>query len=152
MRLDIIGLAIKREELLTLAAKACADIALELRGVIDVKRARAIKRDEIGDIDQRIDRAKADRLQPVLQPLGRRAVLHAANEAACENRASGRCILREIEFDADGAVEVARNRREIALTQTAKPCGGKIARDAIDAKAIRAVRRDCDFDDGVVLA
>src|SRR5690606_15077839 len=74
MRFDVISLTIKREELFALAAEARADIALELRGVIDVKRSRTIQRDEIGDINQRVDRAKAYRLQPVLQPLGRGAV------------------------------------------------------------------------------
>src|SRR5262245_31575791 len=45
-----------------------------------MERAAAVVGNQIGDIDERVDRAKPDRLQPPLQPFGRTAVLDAAHE------------------------------------------------------------------------
>ena len=47
--------------------------ALHLRHVEDVQRAAEVEGEEVGDVDQRVDRAQADRDQPVLQPLRARA-------------------------------------------------------------------------------
>ena len=41
----------------------------------------------VGDVDQRVDRAQADGLQPLLQPFRRRAVLDAAHQPQRERRA-----------------------------------------------------------------
>src|SRR5690606_37924777 len=103
-------------------------------------------------VDQRIDRAQADSLQPVLQPVRRWPVLDAANQASGENRAGVFSTRREFQLDADGAFELALHRREIALTQTSEARRREIARDTVDAAAIRAVRRDRDLDDGIIAA
>ena len=61
---DLVGLAVEREEVLARLAEPRADRARELVGVIDVQRPAAVVGDVVGDIDQRVDRAQADRLQP----------------------------------------------------------------------------------------
>ena len=84
---ELVGLAVERQQLFAGAAAAHREIAAHFRGVEHVQRPAAVVGHEIGDIDQRIDRAQADRGQPLLQPGRRRAVLDAANEAQCECRA-----------------------------------------------------------------
>ena len=59
---DIVALAVERLEGFALAPKPRADRAFELVGVIDVQRPSAIVGNVIGDIDQRVDRPKPDRL------------------------------------------------------------------------------------------
>ena len=61
--------------------------AVELVGVEDVQRPVAVVGDEVGDVDERRDRAEADGAQAVLQPLRRGAVPDAADQAADEERA-----------------------------------------------------------------
>ena len=61
-----VGLAVKREEPLATSARARANRALKLVGVVDMQRASAVVGDVVGDIDQSVDGAKADRLQPAL--------------------------------------------------------------------------------------
>ena len=53
-----------------------AQTAGNLCGVKDVQRAVQVMGEEVGDIDERGDRAQTDALQLVLQPRGRGAVLH----------------------------------------------------------------------------
>ena len=87
---DRVGLAVEREEALAFAPEPRADRALELVGVIDMQRAGAVVGDVVGDIDQRVDGAKPDRLQPPLQPIGARPVLDAPHEPPGEDRAGAR--------------------------------------------------------------
>src|SRR5690606_27790488 len=110
IRRDVVGLAVERLELLARAAEAHMDAALELRRVIDMQGPRAVERQEIGDVDKRVDRTQAYRLQIILEPCGARAVPHAADEPPGEN---GTRILRtgsEFETNADRAIEGARHR------------------------------------------
>ena len=62
--IDVVALAVERLEGLALASKPRADRALELVGVIDMQRPAAVVGNVIGDIDQRVDRPKPDRLEP----------------------------------------------------------------------------------------
>ena len=82
-----VGLAVEREQLLAVLRAAHDEVALDLLGVEHVQRPAAVVGDEVGDVDQRVDRAKPDRLEPLLQPVRRRAVLDAAHQAQRERRA-----------------------------------------------------------------
>ncbi len=146
-----VGLAVERQHLLAVLRAAHGEIALHLLGVEHVQRPAAVVGDEVGDVDQRVDRAKADRLQPLLQPLRRRAVLDAANEAQRERRAQ-RMGLAEVELDRDRAGEFALDRLRRALLERADVGRGEIAGDAVDAGAVGPVRRQVDVDHRVVEA
>ena len=115
-----------------------------------MQRTGAIKRDEVGDIDQRIDGAQTNSRQVFLQPFGAWAVLDAFDEATGKDRTSVFATGFKFEFDTDMAVKLALNGRDVALTQATKACGGEIARHAIDAEAVRPVRRDGNLDHGVI--
>ena len=87
--------------------------AVQLVGVEDVQRPGAVVGDEVGDVDERRDRPEADRAQPVLQPLRRRAVRHAADQPADEERAGlAGDVGREV--DGDRAGEARRATGSIA--------------------------------------
>ncbi len=81
---DLIFSAVEREEALARLAEAGLDGAMNLVRVVDVKRAAAVVGNVVGDVDQRVDRAQADRAQALLHPCGRRAVLDAADIAPGE--------------------------------------------------------------------
>ena len=55
---DLIGLAVEAKEFLALAAQPRADRTVELVGVIDMERTAAVVGNVVGDIDERVDRAK----------------------------------------------------------------------------------------------
>ncbi len=139
--------SVERGQRLAVFREPRAQIALQFRRVEDMQRAPAIQRKEIGDVDQGRDRAQAHGLQPVLQPGGRRAVLHATDQPAREHR---RCVLLNRCFDWRG--EFARHRRQIAFAQTPKSRRRQIARDTVDAGRIAAIGRDGNVDDGIVEA
>ena len=84
-----VGLAVEREQL---SRRCCARrttrLPLHLGGVEHVQRPAAVVGDEVGDVDQRVDRAQPDRGEPLLQPGRRRAVLDAAHQA--QRRRPGR--------------------------------------------------------------
>ena len=146
-----VGLAVERQQLLAVLRAAHDEIALHLLGVEHVQRPAAVVGDEVGDVDQRVDRAKPDRLQPLLQPLRRRAVLDAAHEAQREGRAE-RMGLAEVELDRDRAGEFALDRLRRALLERADVGRGQIAGDAVDAGAVGPVRREVDVDHRIVEA
>src|SRR5262249_7810229 len=52
---DLVGLAVERDEFLAAAAESRLDRALDLMGVIDMQRPPAVVGDEVGDVDQSID-------------------------------------------------------------------------------------------------
>ena len=115
--------------------------AVELVGVEDVQRAVAVVGDEVGDVDERRDRAEADGAQAVLQPLRRGAVRDAADQAADEERAG---LAGDVggEVDGDRAGEGAGDRLDGGGDQRAEAAGGEVAGDAGDAERVGAVRGD----------
>ena len=148
----LVALAVERNEPLALPAEPRADGAGELVGVIDVQRAAAVIGDVVGDIDQRVDRAEPDRLQPALEPVGGGAVLYPAHQAPGEDRAGIGALLVELKLDRDRIGKAAFDRLHRVLLQLAELGGGEIAGDAAHAEAIRAVRRDGDLDHRIVEA
>ena len=119
----------------------------QLRRVEHVQRTAEVDGEEIGDVDQRVDRPQADRDQPVLQPLRAGAVSHAADGAA-EDPGAG---LRPLDPPARAAVE--RGRRPLGgATASACPMPAAARSRAMPRteKAVAAVRRDADLDHRVV--
>jgi hypothetical protein len=99
--------------------------ALTFFSVEDVQRAAAIEGDVVGDVDQRVDGAQADRDQALLQPFRRRAVLHAAHEAQREAGAKVRRLdrhpRRASPLPATGSTVVFRVPRPEAARSRAMP-------------------------------
>ena len=72
-----VGLAVEGEQRLAALRAPHGEIAVDLGGVEHMQRAAAVEGDEVGDVDQRVDRPQADGGEPLLQPVGRGAVLDA---------------------------------------------------------------------------
>ena len=146
-----VGLAVERQQAFARPGAAHREIAVHLGGVEHVQRPAAVVGDEVGDVDQRVDRAQPDRGEPALQPVGRRAVLHAAHEAQRERRAERR---RRAEFERHlhRAGELALDRLDRRVLERAHVGGGKVARDAVHAGAVGTVRRQVDLDHRIVEA
>ena len=116
--------------------------ALQLVGVIDMQRPAAVEGDVIGDVHQRVDGPEADGAQALLQPVGRRAVLHAPDQAAGKDRAGIGRRRVETQRDLDRAGEFAfAGKAFVFLLQLAEAQRRKVARDAAHAQAVRPVRR-----------
>ena len=92
----------------------------------------------VGEVDQRRDRALARAGQAILQPLRRRAIGHPADDPAVE----GRATLRIVGADLDRAGEAALDTRCGDRLERAEAGGREVARDAVDAHAVRPVRGD----------
>ena len=104
-------LAVEGGEVLAGAGEADGDRAVHLVGVEDVERAVAVDGHEVGDVDEGRDRPQADGAEAVLEPLRRRAVPDAADQAADEERAGLRGDVGG-EVDGDRAREGAGDGRD----------------------------------------
>ena len=140
---DRVGLAVQRLDALALAAEPRLDEAAgELGRVIDVQRPGAVVGDQVGDVDQGVDRAQADGLQLRLQPGRRGAVLHAPDQPAGEGRAgvrpSSRISIGQGKLPATGATDEVLQRAEAG--------GGEVAGDAGDAQPVGPVGRHLEVD------
>ena len=113
-----------------------------------MQRPGAVVGHEVGDVDQRIDRAQADRGQPLLQPFRRRAVLDAAHQPQRKTRAQCGVLDRDLHR----AGEFALDLLDTGILELAHVGGGKIARDAVHAGAVLPVRRQVDLDHGIAEA
>ena len=76
-----VALAIERDQALAVTRAPDRQIAVHLGGIEHVQRAAAVVSDEIGDVDERVDRTQPDRDEPALQPDGRGAVLHPTHQS-----------------------------------------------------------------------
>ena len=108
-----------------------------------MQRPAAVEGDEIGDIDQRVDRPQSDCRQPLLQPVGRGAVLHALYQPQPEGRAQRR-LHSIVTFTGQG--KSALHRLYDAVLEGADGGGAEIAGDAVDAGAVGPVGREIDLD------
>ena len=143
---ELVGLAVEREQFFAGARAPHDEIAVHLGGIEHMQRPAAVIGDEVGDIDQRVDRTKPDRRQPLLQPFRRGAVLDAAHQAQREARAERRRGA-EIELHLDRAGEGALHGLRRALEIFADAGRAEIARNAGHAGAIGAVGGQVDFED-----
>ncbi len=147
-RIERVGAAVERQQRLAVARAAHGEIALHFRRIEYMQRPGAVIGHEVGDIDQRIDRAQADRSQPLLQPIRRRAVLDAADQPHRKARTQGGILDR----DFHRAGEFALDWLDAGIPELAHVGGGKVACDAVNAGAILPVRRQIDFDHGIAEA
>ena len=141
-----VGLAVERQQRLAGARAAHRKIAAHFRGIEHMQRPAAVIGDEVGDIDQRIDRAQPDRGEPLLQPGRRRHVLDAAHQAQPE----GGTKLGRLDPHLHRAREFAADRLDGPVLERPHVGGGEIAGDAVDAGAVGAVRRQVDLDHRIV--
>ena len=108
-----------------------------------MQRAATVEGDEVGDVDQRVDRPQADGGEPLLQPVGRGAVLDAFDQTQAEGRAQ----FRRFDLNFHRAGERALHRLGRAVLEVADRRGAEVAGDAVDAVAVRPVGREVDIDD-----
>ena len=146
-----IGLAVQRQQRLTLTGGADDKVAGHFGRVEDVQGAVQSKGEVVGDIHQSRDRAQADGLQPRSQPVGRGAVPDAPDHPASEvGTAFG--LQSGVDAYGNGRGEAAHNRGCDHWLQRPKPPRGKIARNAVDTQSVGAVRGDLDLDHRVIRA
>ena len=144
-----IGLVVQRREPLAGPGEADGDrAAMDLGRVEDVERAGAVEGDEVGDVDERRDRAQTDGAQAVLEPLRRGTVFHAAHEAAIKD---GTGLVGDVgrEMHADRTGEASGYGFDRGGDQPPEAAGGEVARDAGDAERVGTVGGDGDVDDGI---
>ena len=140
-----VGLVIEREELLAVLRGADHQRAGDLRGIEGVQRLADLVQHEVGDIDDVVDRAQADRLEPFLQPHRALGDLHTGNP----HRGVERAGLRRFDLHAVGGDAVAR--RDFQQLQRDFQQRRHFPRHAIVAEQVGAVRCDLDFQKDVVV-
>ena len=121
-------------------------VAGHLADIEDVQRTAQIDGEEIGHVDQGIDRAKADRGEPVLKPGRAGTVLHVADYPAQHPRTG----LRPFDPPMQGMREAGRYCGGGERLQRAEARGGEVACDATDRQRIPAIGGDRDIDDRIV--
>ena len=137
-----VGAPVERQHLLAVLGAAHGEVSRHLGGVEHVQRPAAVEGDVVGDIDQRVDGAKPDGDQPLLQPVRRGAVLDAAHQPQTEGGAK----LGRVDLDLDRAGERALHRLRRVFLVVADIGGAEIAGDAVDAGAVGTVGRQVDLD------
>ena len=143
--IERVGAAVERQQTLAVARAPHGEIARHFFGVEHMQRPGTVVGHEIGDIDQRIDRAQSDRGQALLQPFRRRAVLDTAHQSQREARTQRGVFHRHLHR----AGEFALDRLDGGVLELAHVGGGKIARNAVHAGAILPVRGQVDFQNGI---
>ena len=146
LRAQVVGLAVQGDQVLVavdpMAAQARGDAGPDQHGgVIDVQRPGPVVGDQVGDIDQGVDRAQTDGLEPGLQPGGGGTVLHAPDQPARED-AAGLAVHR----DSDRAGELAGDRRHGQIAQGPKTSRRQVAGDAGNAQPVGPVGGDLEVD------
>ncbi len=111
-----------------------------------MERAAEIEGEEIGDIDQRVDRPKPDRDEPPPQPVGAFAIAQAA-ETAPQNVGAG---LRPFDPPAHRRGEAGGNRGGGEGLEGAEPGCGELAGEPAHGERIAAVGGDVDLDHRIV--
>ena len=140
-----IGLAVQRQQLLAALRGHDPQLARDLGRVEDMQRAVQVIGEEVGDIDQRRNRAQADSHEPRLQPSGARPVLDATDQTAGKERAALGLEAR-IYLDRHRTGEAPRHRLDFERFQHTQTPRRQIARNAAHAQRIGTVRGDLDVD------
>ena len=108
-----------------------------------MRRAAEAEHHVVGQVDQRRDRPLARALEPRLQPVGRGAVLHAADRPGRRTPGSlrdRRCGFRR------GRGKLPGDRLDARRLERAQPRRGEVAGDAVDAHAVGPVGGDRDVE------
>ena len=149
-RVERIGLAIERDKAFAGHRAPHAERALHFGGVEHMQRPGTIEGQEVGDVDQRIDRAQADGPQLRLEPGGTRTVAHPGHrpQGECGGQRGGVGVQRDRDGTCPGA-DHDGHRRGLDRSEAG---GGEIAGDARDAHGVGPVRRQVDVDQRIVEA
>jgi hypothetical protein len=119
-------------------------------GVEDVQRPAPVEGHVVGDVDEGVDGAQADRLEPPPHPLGRGAIAHASHQTKREGGAEVTLVGGEVEPDRDRARSASRDRLDALRLERAEARGSEVACDSAHARAVRPVRRQVDLDQRVI--
>ena len=122
-----------------------AQRAFDLAGIKHVQRAVQAKGEVVCHINQRRNRAQADGFQPLLQPIGRGAIFHARDGAACKMWAAFGLKV-SINRNRDGRGEAALDHSRRQRFQHAQTPRGKVARHTAHSQGIGAIGGDFDVD------
>ena len=145
--IELDGVAVQQLERFALAAPAHIHAAVDLVQIEHVRRTAQFEHHVVRDVDQRGDAALARALQTLDHPLRRlRARIHAANHTARETAAQ----VRRRNLDRQGFVQRDGGRLDVERVQRCAGDGRRFARHAEHRQAVRLVRRQLDFEDGVV--
>ena len=145
VRIERVGAAVQRQQGLAVARAPHGEVAPHLRGVEHMQRPGAVVGHEVGDVDQRVDRAQPDRDQPLLQPFRRRAVFDAAHQTHRKTRTQTRILDRQPHRTGEFAPDLL----DAGIPEFAHVGGGQVPRDAVHAGAILPVRRQVDLQHGI---
>ena len=133
-----IGLLVQRLDGFAILRPPRNDGPGKLAQIVDMRRAPGREHEVIGAIDECADRALSGSLEAALQPVGRRPVLHAADDAAV---ISGHAV-DILDAYLDGAGALALDHRHIDRLERTQPSSSKVAGDAHHPHAIGTVGRD----------
>ncbi len=125
------------------AAVAHADRACKPVGVEGVHRLAEFQHHQVGDVDQRADRAQAAALQFLGEPRWRGGIrVQAFDHAAAVARRIG----TGVEFDRQRGGGRRGDRRGLERTHLRAQRGSDVEGDATDREAVGAVRRELQLD------
>ncbi len=145
-RAEGVVLAIQGAEGFAPAAAKGEGGARDLVHVEHMQRAAKVDSEEVGDIDERIDRAQANGEQPALQPLWAWPVAQIAHGAAQHPGA----VFRPLHRPAHRAWGGRPHFRDHEGFEGAEAGGGEVAGHAADGEGIAAIGGDGDLDHRVV--
>ena len=140
-----VSLAVEGEEGLAVLRAADHQRAADFRGVKGVQRLADLVEHEVGDVDDVVDRAQADRFEPLLQP-GRAFADGDAGDADGGVEGAG---FRGLDVDAFRGETIALGDLEVGERDFEQ--GRHFARHAVVAQQVGAVRGDLDFEQHVVV-
>ena len=107
---EFVGPAVERRQFFAGTRAAHDEIAGDLLRIEDMQRPAAIESEVVGDVDERVDGTQPDRRQPLLQPLRRGTILHAAHEAQHEQGREMAIAFGEVEPHGDRRGKAAFDR------------------------------------------
>ena len=142
------GFTVKAGEFLAIASAKFEEAARDFIRVEHMQRAAEVVGEEVGDVDQGVDRAQAHGFQALFQPFRAFAVFHAGHGAA-EHPGAG---FGKFITPRHGAGTGTSYRGRSKVLQYAQAGGGEVARHAAHAQCVATVGGDCDFDHRVVHA
>ncbi len=137
-----VGFLVECQHLFARAGAPRHHRARKLGKIIDVRRTAKGEHQVVGEVNQQRNRALACAFQARLQPIGRGAIGDAGDDAAIERRAA----FRIVSADFHRAIAALSKRGDRNRLQRPQPLRRKIAGDAVNTHAVRAVGRHRDLD------
>ena len=146
LRVDGGVVAVEQLQGFAIARIAHADRSLEQVAVVGMHRLPELEHQVLGDIDQEADRTHAAATQAFGHPhRGRGGRVHTLQHTTYETRRVG----ARMQFDRQGRIVRCGNRHRVQRLDLGPGGRGHVEGDAVHAEAIRAVRRQLQFDAGI---